>query len=54
MGVIRETIREPLRPSTIRETLAGDGTGGGGIPSNALVDQDGNPILDQDGNYILT
>ena len=39
--------------NTVPGTIATIGDGGG-IPANALVDQDGNPILDQDGNYILT
>ena len=54
-GIVRYTIREPLRVSTIRYTLRdyGDGSGSG-IPANAILDRDGNPIVDRDGNYIVS
>jgi hypothetical protein len=26
----------------------------GGVPANALLDENGQPILDENGNYILT
>jgi hypothetical protein len=52
MEFIRYTVRDTLRPSTVRYTGGSGGTGGG-IPPNALVDRDGNPILDANGDYIL-
>ena len=54
MQVVRYTIRDPLRVSTVRYTLQDYGQGApGSIPAGALVDRDGNPILDRDGNYII-
>lgn len=50
--IVRYTIRDTTRESTVRGTIGSGGTGGG-IPPNALVDRDGNPILDRDGNYII-
>ncbi len=50
MSVVRETIRDTLRLSTVRDTLLGET---GGVPVNALLDAQGAPILDAQGNYIL-
>lgn len=53
--IVHETIRETLRPSTVRETLM-DGNGGGGPPLHALalVDRDGNAILARNQLMIVT
>ena len=38
-----------LNVATVTDVVVG----GGGVPANATVDEDGNYILDEDGNYIV-
>ena len=49
MAILQDILQPLVKP--ILEDVFGGGEDL--IPSNALLDREGNPILDREGNYIL-